>query len=216
MVREVGLRTNDFYILLNDDRSARFKNWKPFHVHDPSGRDSYFISKILPSLPPLSEERANQIMAKEEIYLNSLLVGDVIRISPNYRCYATRARPHGEVIYIDLGCSFVYAKDGFLSLPHRAPSYESRLFRSQMRQLSQVSIISLRGASINLAELVENIANITIPTLNPDNSIPVNALLNGDELREIQNYISHSLYGFIPLFKAQKLLAENGPHVVRR
>src|SRR3989338_6666072 len=34
LVRELGLKTTDFYVLLNRDKQVQFHNWRKFRIHD--------------------------------------------------------------------------------------------------------------------------------------------------------------------------------------
>lgn len=212
LVRELGLKTMDFYILMNHDKSVHFPNWRAFRkeLSDPSGRNFYFVSAILPPRQECSEQRSNELIRKAAPYLESILVADIIGKRQNYKCYSSQAAPRGEIIYLDLGCSFVYAKQGYLSLPHRAPPYESHVFRSIVRQLSHYTLLSPQQRLINLATLIESIPHLRLPMLNPFSFESVDALLCDDEIQEIQNYLSHGLLRNVSLLRQQEILTNEG------
>lgn len=206
LVRELGLRTTDFYLLLNGNRSVNFHNWKNFMLHDPSGRELYFVSTILPYKKECSESRANELIGMASPYLDGILVADIVGKRQNYRCFPSDRFPSGEIIYLDLGCSFVYAKDGYLTLPHKSPPYESREYRAMLRRLSNYTILSSDMKEINLAELVENIPILKLPSLNPTSQISLDLLLSRDEIKEIQSYIGHSFMRNISTFRNKGIL----------
>ena len=213
LVRNIGLTTTDFYVLLNRDRNVHFYEWKGNLSHDPSGRDYYFVSKILPSTQECPEFVSNSILQREAIYLNSLLVADVIGRKSNYHCRLKYNSATGgnfsEVVYLDLGCSFVYASKGQLSLPGSARYCDDREFRIAMHRLERSAIVSRSGASINLAEMVAELPNMEIPTLNPHSTSTIDSFLDGDEIREIQGYLAKNLADYIGLFRSEGLL-DNG------
>jgi len=206
LVRELGLKTTDFYVLLNRDKQVQFRNWRQFRIHDPSGRDFYFVSRIIQNLQECPEDKANSLIRQASPYLNSILVADIIGKRQNYKCLQCSSSQSAEIFYLDLGCSFVYAKEGYLSLPHKSPPYDSRDFRAILRRLSNYSIISLRKKTINLEELVESIQTLHLPTLNPTSNVSLSALLSTDEINEIQSYIAHNLLNSISSLRQSGIL----------
>lgn len=207
LVREWELSTTDFYVLLNQDRQVQFLNWRSFMEHDPAGRDFYFVSKISPLPNNCPEPLVNRILEAEEAYLDSVLVADIIGKAQNYRCCATQGCSNGKIIYLDLGCSFVYAKEGFLTLPHRLKSYDSRVFREQIRKLERTSVRTLHGKVVNLGNMVATIKDMNVPTLHPFGRAPVSAFLSPTEIHEIEQYIAQGMTETIPAFKARGLMS---------
>ena len=63
----------------------------------------------------------NKLVGDEKVYLDSLGISDVIRKRQNYMVLPKNGE--FEVSYIDLGCSFVYATDGIIRLPHSLENY---------------------------------------------------------------------------------------------
>lgn len=218
LIKQIGLQVTDFYIIINKDRGVQFNDWKIFMNHDPSGRDFYFVSKILPRPNDCPEYVVDKIIKREDIYLSSLLVADIIGKGQNYRCYSKpgcsfhSCRGHkdqcdgGSIVYLDLGCSFVYAREGFLTLPHKLQSHNPADFKIQMHKLERTVIISKIKSEINLGQLITDLPKIPIPTLHPKGHTTLSQFLSNQEIREIGGYLAQSLTKSIPAFKERGLV----------
>lgn len=205
LVRSFGLGTTDFYVLLNQRRDVQFDNWRKFSDHNPSGRDLYFLSKLLPPESNQWHGIVPLFLSNDMVYLESLRVGDIIGRRQNYYCYGS-SNTTGNIVYIDLGCSFVYAKDGYLTLPHKVFVYEAKEFKRVMHRLERASVITRTQRELNLATIVEELPHMTLPTLNAALSLPVEVFLEHDEIKEIQGYVAQGLEQSLQAFRQQGLL----------
>src|SRR3989344_693145 len=119
LVRALGLSTSEFFVALNPQRDIFFNGWRTYLNHDPSGREYYFVSKIFKSFHhTLSESESRAIVSFERAYLDAIMVGDIVGKPNNYVTFGTK-QEH-DIVYLDLGCSFVHSVGGLLSLPHQS------------------------------------------------------------------------------------------------
>lgn len=205
IVRELGLPTTDFYVVDNRARDVTFTDWRKFIDHDPSGRDFYFISKLLLLASNGDESIANTKLEKDSTYLNSVLVSDVIGKRQNYEVRLEGLEP--KIIYLDLGCSFVYAKDGFISLPHQHKTFESKSFKTLSKRLNGTKIVGADNDRIvDLGEMVSRLPYMQLPTMNSNSKVTVGEVLSEEETKEIQYQFVNSLMASIPGFKEKGAL----------
>lgn len=210
LVQQCGLRTTDYYVLLNTKRDVVFESWQSHaqEKNDPSGRDYYFLSRLLPAEPQHLRDVIPSSLSSDLPYLLGLHVGDIIGSRQNYACSSPTSWTFEQdcITYIDLGCSFVYAKHGMLTLPYKAAGYDKAEFKRIMHRLEHRHIISRDDELLYLSDIVSLLPEMQLPTLNPRGSLPVHAFLNAEEIREIQHYVAQNLEGRLSMFEAQGLL----------
>lgn len=205
LARQVGLATTDFYILLNENRNVSFHYWTDHQFkHDPNGRNFYFVSRWLPPEQDFVRNTVPPLLQHDLPYLASLQIGDIQR-RQNY-AWDIAEDGRERVIYIDLGRSFVLAADGELKLPHKATGYDRGLHKEAMRRLETKFLITRRQDLVNLAEMVDGISVMKLPTLNPRCSRTLSSLLNHAEIQEIQFYVAQGLYNQLPALQHSDLL----------
>ncbi len=205
--RKMGLHTPSFFVLLNDKDNLEFKDSKKFSKHGHSGRHSYFISKIIEE-PKISnlDEIGEKIINKERIYLESLMISDVLGKRQNY---LVLRGDYGDfkVSYVDLGCSFIHAVDGFIKLPTNLKKLDKKRKKREKCKLKSKTIIAADDDTlVNLGEFVDNFGNFTISTLNPYGRRKLENLISGEEIDEIKSFLIHGLCNSLSKFKDKGLL----------
>lgn len=194
LARRLGLKTPSFFVLLNNKRDVKFEDPHNFFPRSHSGRPSYFFSRTIyePNIQGL-DEIGTKIIDRERIYLESLMISDILGKRQNYMILSKNF--DFEVFYLDLGCSFVHAVGGFIYLPNHLKRYSKS--SSKKRDKCSLKSRTIVGADnnllINLEELVYAFEGLTIPTLNPYSRIPVSNLISSKELEEIDGYLIHGL-----------------------
>ena len=207
LARKLGLKTPGFFVLLNNGNNVEFEDPENVSSNDHSGRNFYFISKKIsePNMSGLGDI-GDEIIEKERIYLDSLMISDILGRRQNYMIIPQN---HGfGVFYLDLGCSFVHATNGFIRLPNDLKKYS--LSNSKKRDRCNIKDKTIIGADnemlVNLEELIYSFGGLTIPTLNPFSRIPVSDLISSKEVSEIANYIVHGLCKSLHGYKEKGLL----------
>jgi len=206
LVRQMGLATTDEYVILNEKRDVNFDNWKEHGFkHNPQGRRFYFAS-VIDEVPlvRLDETEAALLVGMESVFLDSLMISDVVGRSHNY---LADADPDNKGIrYLDLGCSFVLASEGFLKDPPRRKSLDKKTRKNLSKRLNGKKVYTNGQRTVELAQLVEGISEMSVPTLNPRGRREIGEMISGDEIREIQDYMLSSLSRALPKFKEAGLL----------
>jgi len=207
LARRMGLHNPGFFVLLNSEGNVEFKDSKKFSQNGHSGRHSYFVSKIIkePKISNLDEIGA-KIVEKERIYLESLMISDILGRRQNYLVL-----PEGygnfKVSYVDLGCSFIHAVRGFIYFPTNLRKLDKKCKRIEKCKLKRKTIIAADDDSlINLEEFVDNFENLTLPILNPYSRRKLEDLISGEEMDEIRSFLIHGLCNSLGGFKARGLL----------
>jgi len=192
LVNFLGLSTPEYYVLCNENKSLQFSDWKNHLPHDPSGRPYYFVSKILNERPNADEGLLNKILETESPYLDIALVSDIIGKRQNYICTGD-SKGNSKVVYLDLGCSFAYAKEGFLTLPYKAKIVSQREMHNLLRELRGFIIQNKTGELFSASHFIEKIPSFSLQVLNPNGKRKVSDFLNEEEIREIQGYLATNL-----------------------
>ena len=205
--RKMGLHTPSFFVLLNNKGNVEFKDPKKFSQNGHSGRHSYFVSRIIKE-PKISnlDEIGEKIIKKERVYLESLMISDILGRRQNY---LVLPEDYGDfkVFYVDLGCSFIHAVGGFIKLPTNLKKLDKKCKKREKCNLKHKTIIAADDDSlINLEEFVDNFENLTLPTLNPYGRRKLEDLISGEEIDEIRSFLIHGLYNSLGGFKAKGLL----------
>lgn len=192
LVNFLGLSTTNYYVLCNEEKSLSFKNWKDLLPHDPSGRIYYFISKVSQERQNFQEEELSECIREDSPYLDLALVSDIVGKRQNYiGCWNGENKI--KAVYLDLGCSFVYAKEGFLTLPWKARIVSPKELHGLLRELRNNIIQTKKGNIFYASDFVEKIPSLLLQTLNPIGRRELSDFLNEEETREIQGYLARNL-----------------------
>jgi hypothetical protein len=208
LARKLGLHTPNFFVLLNNKKNIKLEDPHHFSAKNHSGRNYYFLSELVyePTNIPDLTQIGDGIIKNEKVYLDSLKIADVHGKRQNYMVL----KPNGDfnVTYIDLGCSFVYATNGFIRLPNNLKGCsEKGIQKKERAALKNKGVIAADSESlVSLEELVHNFRELTIPTLNPSSNIPLFDLISEEEIQEIDCYVAHGLCHGLPEYKEMGLL----------
>jgi len=202
--RKMGLHVPQFFVAINSKKNIRFVN-KSTNDRDHSGRPYYFVSKIIhESRDKGKEELGDKIISSERVYLEGLHISDILGKRQNYVISPSNS---GKVFYIDLGCSFVHAKGGFISLPNSILKLKKMNHKREGYHLNNKNIIAPDDETIiNLGELANSFSGMTLPSLNPLGRVGINDILSAEEILEIKEYITHNFCENLSHFKSKGLL----------
>lgn len=203
LARRFGLRIPETYVLINRKRNVQFSGWENYDEKDPSGRDFYFVSRIIKHPKRTDEDlKEKQALERDAPYLDALLISDIKGRKQNY---AFEKNEDGErITYLDLGCSFVHAKEGYLRLFHKLRIESSKDFKRAMKKLTGKKIISAnpeRDKVIDLGKLVEEIGFLPISVLNPNGHLEPWNLISYEEIYEAQRHIAQGFLDALPKFE---------------
>ena len=201
LAERLGLEVPRVFLLENKDKKEvvfEYPNGASSTGRLDENRPFYFISKLARTTPLSDEEREvlRDKMAKEKLFRDLLMIGDVSKKEHNYTLLGLDSEPY--VFYIDLGCSFVDAHDGRLSQRNSISQLlrrngGSQGLRKDMRrakqQLSRLGVITShreihRAEIVGLDELVDEVPTMRLP-LFPYGNIEVKEVLSSDELDQI-------------------------------
>jgi hypothetical protein len=207
LARRLGLSTPSFFVLLNKNGNVKFEDSNNFSNHKHSGRNYYFFSKRIyePRVLGLNEI-GNEIIDRERVYLDSLMISDILGKRQNYMILP---KNNGfGVFYVDLGCSFVHATDGFIRLPNELKKYSRSCSKKKDKcNLKNKTVVGADDTLlVNLEELVYAFEGLTVPTLNPLSRIPISSLISANEISEIDDYVVHGLCKSLHEYKEKDLL----------
>ncbi len=202
LAKRLGLNAPNTFVLLNRERDVAFLGWEAYDAKDPSGRDFYFVSEIIPHPKEVeTNPKEREALTSEIPYLDALLISDIVGRKQNY---AFEQNDNGcrRLTYLDLGCSFVHAKEGHLRLAHRLKIRNAKEFKRVMKKLEGKKVISAsRDKAVDLGYLVEEIGTMPIPVLNPKALLRTNNLLSLGEIEEIRKHIAQGFYDALPNFR---------------
>ncbi|MCX8159153.1 MAG: hypothetical protein N3D20_02575 [Candidatus Pacearchaeota archaeon] len=208
LARRLGLQTVNFYLVLNLNGNVRFEYLPGYDKINHSGREYYFLSEIfrenINRIDP--NNKVNDALNLDIPYLEALLIDDIINKRQNY---SIEANPNGNyrIKYIDLGCSFVRAVSGVISIPNDLNKIRRGSLKKMLKLLRGKVIISAGNDTfVNLDEIVDSIHSISLPTLNPFGRIYLNDCLTKSEIDEIQKYIAYGFSNSIRMFEKAKLI----------
>ncbi len=212
LARRLGLSTPSFFVLLNDKNDVKFNYGKNVSKKKHSGRLYYFISKIIKESSidkKQLNEIGNTIVEEERPYLEMLQIDDILGVRQNYLVDSANAK----VFYIDLGCSFVHAKEGFIYFPSRSRKINHNEKRNKKGrcQLKRKNVIKLDnvGELINLEGIVSNFRNLMVPTLNPFGRKKISDLISIREIEEVEDYIRYGFCNNLKSLEERKILIIN-------
>jgi len=204
LARRLGLKVPETYVLINKKRNVNFSGWENYDGKDPSGRDFYFVSRIINHPKRVEDDpREKQALEADIPYLNALLISDIIGTRQNYAFEENENG--GRITYLDLGCSFVHAKEGYLRLFHKLRINSSKDFKRAMKKLAGKKVISAnpeRDKIIDLGSLVEEIGFLPISVLNPNGHLEPWNLISYEEIYEAQRHLAQGFLDALPKFRA--------------
>ena len=196
--------------MLNNRDNVSVEDPDNISSHDHAGRHSYFVSKKIyePEVSNL-DEIGSEIVQKESIYLEGLMISDILGKRQNYLVLPNSSGQDFQALYLDLGCNFVHAVGGFISFPNGLRNLDKACKKREKRNIRDRTIISADDESmINLGEFIDNFENITLPTLNPHGRKRLEQLISKEEIDEIRSYLVHGLCHSLHDFKSQGLLVQ--------
>jgi hypothetical protein len=203
-----GLHVPNSYVLLDEEKTLVFEGCRDVGEPDPSGRRIFFVSKWLDCATDRSgtaENLVNGIVHIERPYLDALHVSDVIGRRQNFIFCDDGKSP--SVNYVDLGCSFVHASKGMLTLPTKTKIVSDRQLKIAERRLARYAVISADETKVvDLAELPQFIKMMRIPTLNPSGSVLLSSLVNPQEHQEMEKDIVYTAYTHLDDLNAANVL----------
>lgn len=205
LAKKIGLDVVDSYVLLNKNQDVVFDGWREVGETDPSGRKYYFVSRL--SRRPTAEELKSdngEVPILHYVYLDSLLIADIVGRKQNY---SIDPKDPEHLIYLDLGCSFVYAHGGMIEQPNKLRLKDPKEIKKDMRKLRGKSIIDAKNSEIiNLEDFIESTSNLFVTTLNPWRQVRVSDLISDDEISEIKGELIQSFSSCLSDFKERGLL----------
>jgi len=193
LARKLGLKTANFYVLLNGNNDIKFTGWRQHGQNDPSGRKMYCLSRIFnPYGKPKNPQGDIEVIEREKPYLGSLLIADVVGKKQNY--IFSEGFGGGVVTYLDLGCSFVHAVGGFLEQPNRLRPVSKDEVKRMKKELKGKTIIAADNTNfVNLEYLIDEFDDLSVPTMNPCGRERARNLLSSAEMDEIRGLMVQGL-----------------------
>lgn len=205
LARSLCLDTSEGFVLMNNEGDVTFEDWKEMGLrHNPSGRNFYFLSKLLNNpAEEMSESESQAIINFEKSYLEAIMISDVVGKRQNYKTYGG-----GEmnVVYLDLGCSFVHAVDGFLISPHRLHLRTARDYKKALKRLNGKSLLMPNQSFSKLVSIVEGVEDMEVNVLNPRGRRKIKDLISFGEIEEIQRHLAQSFLEKLPSLKQAGLI----------
>ena len=184
MARSLGLLTPDFYVLLNSDHNLRIVS-KPGvkEVIDPR-RKCYFVSRFVESHQLEDEDKLNKQIAEDSVYRDLLRIKDIVGKRQNFLFLENE-----RIQYIDLGCSFVHAVEGYLLAKNselKALSSSEKELKSALDHLRRYHLITRDEKEIiSLTDLVKMPLYLKIPVLGDSKKLTLDSLISQEEIHNI-------------------------------
>ena len=206
LAESLGLHVPRTAVLLNWRNDVKFLNWREHLPSNPEGRKYYFVSQMVPH-PRMTErnEFEREVIDREVPYVKALLISDIIGKRDNYSF--TQESELGKVTYLDVGCSFVHAKEGFLRLHHKLKIRDEKDFKRAMKKLQRRNLILANSRdSVPLDTLIESLPIMLIPMLNPSGFLPLERLIRPGEIEEIKYHIVQGFVDALPDLERRKLI----------
>ena len=199
MARKIGLNSPDFHVLINKDRKTRFIPTEGVKSDIREGKLYYFLSSLMHiSTENEEKELSKQTIDREAIYRDALQISDIVGRKQNY--HFTR----GKLFYLDLGCSFVDAKEGHITfrMSHPRP-LDRKEFKQFMKRLERYYLICNDSGNdngndtiIGLDEFVQLPNDLSIPVMDYCDGkryMPLRDLISQSEIQEIVNRLAAGL-----------------------
>jgi len=213
MARLVGLHNPHTYVLMSGD--LKFSGEQKYLQNIDVNKPCYFLSEIMAA--PFKEDasRTRAIMEREKIYRDILSVSDIVGKKQNYYFY--EGPDGGLLVYLDLGCNFVKAVNGFIFLQNRvAKGLYTRDFRREKKKLEKYHLIPNQPDANDLIPLTY------LASLNPSLKLrcinsrtgkvelnPVGSLLKLEEIDEISNIWAQGILNDLKIIKGSELIVSN-------
>ncbi len=186
LAQRMGLNVPEFQVLVNND-SVSF-------TYDPNTSNRinermpfYLISKLIEV--PVSEDNAGKDAAlkKEKVFRDLLMVSDVSNKAQNFRYVEKEDR----MLYLDLGCSFVNAVEGYLrKTSFKLPEGNVKKARKVAENIQDYWIATADGTDIKQIGEILDLRDLLIPTLTSGRTfMPVDSLLSGEEISELETML---------------------------
>jgi len=203
-----GLKTPPSYVLNNRDRNVSFDGGQEFSKRNHSGRDFYLISKIMEESEGVEESFVDLRVKEDSVYLEGLMISDVVNKRQNY--LARMDLNNLEIFYLDVGCSFVRAVDGFLGVTKKTNNLICEKKKSKkIKKLKGKSLVPASGSGlINLERIAQGIGDLEIPVLNPHGTMRVDELIGAQEIEDIEKCMVDNFAKNISKFRGQGILVE--------
>ena len=233
MANKLGLRIPECGVLCGE--GVRFTG--EFEYRIKQGLPFYFFSRLMPKpktlgdalldkqqrrekltdeeigLLDLYETDIKKVMDREEPYLDLLQITDITDRRDNY-IFAEKPYGEGEIIYLDLGCSFVNAHNGELSMEtkQRENNQRRKDFKNVVRAFKKFSVRPTNDSkySPNLVEFLTGIGDLRLPVIDAvagiRHELTADHLLDPSEIEEIGNILMYCNY----ISKPFKRLKQSG------
>ena len=211
---KLGLHVPRYYLLDNADDVS-------FEHHDdvPRGRrisedmPFYLVSKLVNLRTNFESPDLLEMMAKQKIYRDMLMVGDVSGKKQNFGLVE---EPHPHVLYIDLGCSFADAAQNMMSQRNSVASLTRvrngaprRTLRKDLRKarkyLSNLGLVTAHDIEyhqdlLSLVDFADSLDEMEIPALRR-RKIPLTSILCETEINEIKSLLILNMQKVIRRYK---------------
>ncbi len=203
LAQSLGLRIPNYHILTCDESSFDQKNIGHHKVSET--KPLYFLSQLTnvkyqKDLTPEEKAILPKLMFQERMYRDLLMIGDVSHKPQNYGLIQGADGP--QVMYIDVGCSFVDSVNGELSQRNAVSkllgsrNYKGTIdngtkkkIRHAQKHLSRHMLVtSTQEDILSLDELVQGVGNLELPKF-PHGGLKISQLLSSEELEEIQSLL---------------------------
>ncbi len=182
LAQRAGLHAPNFYVLVNDGSlkvSYDSRDIPRINERMPL----YFVSEIM-EVPPVQDSEGRQrALERDKLYRDLLLVSDVSNKAQNFRYVAET----GNILYLDLGCSFVNAVDGTLRRSNfKVPRATKNNVKIAERLLGKLYLETADGKDLlALDDLIKVTAEMPLPALGDRKSLRIGTFLDQAVLDEI-------------------------------
>lgn len=214
LARLLGLNTPNVYVVsgsevnFTGDRSL-IKNLNPRMPY-------YFISEILPVPAREDPGKTAKRMKDESIYRDILQLSDIVGKKQNYFFY--ESRDSGVLCYLDVGCSFVHAVDGFIFMTNNVKNHalEVDVKRDKRRLKDYYLIPNDPNAQdlISLEHIINLVPELKILCINSKTCkrelVPIFSLLTVPEIADIQAILTYGMTSNLRAIKDSELIIREG------
>ncbi len=184
MARDLGLKFPDFFIMDNRDKSINFRS-NGLKMDINNGKPYYFFSNLLNL--GADEPQGNEMIERESIYRDLLQISDITGRRQNYTFF------EGNLIYLDVGCTFVDAHEGSIKFRTQHPKLlDKKPLKNSRKRIGRYSLVLLGGSKIDMLDFVDMPRDLYIPVMTSEGdktSKKLEDLITSDEIDEICNRI---------------------------
>lgn len=210
LARHLGLTVPYHCVLNNQSGRISFEYTDAFTEQaDPKARERlrenmpyYYISQWI-DFPEELDDCQNQqdALAAEALYRDILAIGDIEGVQQNIAYFYDDLYDTCELFYIDLGCSFVDAKEGTMRQrnavskliqwpPPKKNSLKTAIDTAQKRN-QRYLLETPEGSLVSPDSLKDVATSMRIPVF-PDMRVPVHKLLTEEEVDYISSFVALS------------------------